>query len=64
MNFVLNSLFLVMIFCCFSFIFYQSFFAKTRKENAPILPTIKLENDSCKSKNTGAFSKDIKLSAE
>ncbi|AYV69293.1 MULTISPECIES: hypothetical protein [Niallia] len=64
MSFVLNSLFLVMIFCCFSFIFYQSFFAKTRKASAPISPTIKLENDSCKLENTGVFSKDIKLSAE
>ncbi|MCF2647387.1 hypothetical protein ACTQ5K_01525 [Niallia sp. Sow4_A1] len=64
MSFVLNSLFLVMIFCCFSFIFYQSFFAKTRKVTAPRSTSIPLEKLSCDSEKTGVFSKDIKLYAE
>ncbi|GEM_PF-3037018 len=64
MSFVLNSLFLVMIFCCFSFIFYQSFFSKTRKSNALRSTSIKLEKNSCDTENTGVFSKDIKLYAE
>lgn len=64
MSFVLNSLFLVMIFCCFSFIFYQSFFAKTRKVSAPSSSSIQIENTSCDTKSTGVFSKDINLSTE
>ena len=64
MSFVLNSLFLVMIFCCFSFIFYQSFFSKTRKANAPRLTAIQLEKKSCETENTEVFRKDIKLFAD
>ncbi|HEO8419526.1 hypothetical protein [Niallia sp. FSL W8-0635] len=64
MSFVLNSLFLVMIFCCFSFIFYQSFFTKTRKVDTPRSTSITLEKKSCDNENTGVFAKDIKLYAE
>ena len=55
MSFVLNSLFLVMIFCCFSYIFYQSFFSKTRKGNAPHASAIKLESNSQQIDNSRAF---------